>query len=151
MPHEPGTTLKPLVELPANPQQCWRWLGQVSDNGLPRKQHNGKPVSAKRWLWEQLFGKVPSGLEVFGVCGTIYCINPQHLRCGLPHDRVQLGVLANLTPGDVLEIKRAKRAGPYEKQALAMKLGTTLKVLNAIWSGDTWNRVTTLHPLKESQ
>lgn len=141
MSHEPGAVLKQLVKLPKNPAACWEWIGHVNANGLPTKQANGKPIAAKRWIWSQLFGDPPPGLEVFGTCGTITCVNPYHLQCGCPHDRVQNGPLANLTPGDVLEIKRAKNAGVYEKTALAMKLGTTTKALQDIWSGRLWKKV----------
>ena len=99
-------------------------------------------MAARRWLWEQLFGTPPPGLEVFGVCGTQDCVNPHHMRCGFSYERTQLGALAKLTPGDVMEIKRKKNAGPYEKQALAMKFDIPLKTLQAIWRGDQWTNVT---------
>lgn len=142
MAHEPGTVLKQLVELPKNPSECWKWLGYVDPNGIPRKQVNGKPIAARRWLWEQLFGVPLPGLEVFNVCGTHGCISPHHMRCGFSYERTQLGALAKLTPSDVAEIKRRKKAGPYEKQALAMKLGVPLKTLQAIWNGKQWANIT---------
>ena len=141
MPHEPGTTVKQLVKLPKDPEGCWEWLGMHNNRGVPMKQHKGAPIAARRWLWGQLFGEVPPGLEVFGVCGALSCVNPHHMRCGAALDRVQNGALANLTPGDVLEIKRARYAGAYEKAALAMKFGVPRSVLNSIWRGDTWKRV----------
>lgn len=144
MAHEPGVVLKQLVKLPKNPASCWEWVGHVNPQGLPTKQVNGKPMAAKRWMWSQLFGDPPPGLEVFGTCGTLTCINPYHLSCGLPHDRVQRGSLTNLTPGDVRRIKRAKRAGPYEKAALALEFDVDIKVLQAIWRGDQWKQVTKL-------
>lgn len=142
MPHEPGAVLKQLVELPKNPAECWKWLGYINNSGVPHKQVNGKPMAARRWLWEQLFGAPPPAFEVFGACGTQDCVNPHHMRCGLPYERTQLSGLAKLTPGDVAEIKRKKKAGPYEKQALAMKFDVPLKTLQAIWRGDQWVNVT---------
>lgn len=144
MAHEPGTTLMPLVRLPKDPSACWEWLGRCNDSGVPMKQFHGKPMAARRWLWSQLFGDVPPGLEVFGTCGTLTCVNPYHMRCGTNTDRVQLGALTNLTPADVREIKKAKGRPLIERRALAHRLGVDLSVLRAIWRGDTWKHVTTI-------
>lgn len=144
MPHEPGTTLKQLVKLPRDPGACWEWLGRCNDSGVPTKQFRGRPMAARRWLWGQLFGEVPPGLEVFGTCGTLTCVNPYHMRCGTNTDRIQLGSLTDLTPADVREIKKAKSASLPVRRALAARLGVDLSVLRAIWRGDTWRRVTTL-------
>lgn len=140
MAHEPGTVLKQLVKLPKDPAGCWKWLGQVNNRGCPVKQHNGRPIAARRWLWSQLFGDVPDGLEVFNTCGDLSCVSPHHMRCGTPMDRVAAGPLANLTPGDVAQIRKAKNAGPFEKKGLAMQLGVPLATLNDIWSGRAWKK-----------
>lgn len=87
---------------------------------------------------------MPPGLEVFGTCGTLTCMNPHHMRCGTNTDRIQLGSLTDLTPTDVREIKKAKSASLPARRALAARLGVDLSVLRAIWRGDTWKHVTTI-------
>lgn len=132
MSHPAGAVLKRLVRLPRNPEGCWTWLGHTNDKGVPTKQFNGKPIAARRWLWEQLFGPVPPGLNVYCTCGTLTCISPHHMRAGTDFDR-NLQNMSNLTPGDVEEIRRVRHAGIYERTAVAMKLGIDPEAMRSFW------------------
>lgn len=137
MSHAPGSVLKRLVALPRDPAGCWQWLGRVNDKGVPIKQFNGKPIAARRWLWEQLFGLVPPGLIVFNTCGDLDCVSPHHMRCGFDADKNRQN-LATLTIGDVEEIKRHRYAGPFTQYALAQKFNVPEATLRDIWRGDRW-------------
>lgn len=139
MAHKPGTTLKPLVKVPAGPAPCWPWLGRTNTVGYPVKTWHGNTIPAARWLWALLFGGVPEGMVVSMSCGNKSCVNPAHMRLCTQAEAVRGGIGASLTPGDVLEIRKlrgARSQGDVERTAdrLAVSPGAVRDVL----AGRTW-------------
>jgi len=64
---------------------CWVWRGFVATPGnkYVRFRLGGRGttrVPAHRWLYEQLHGAVPAGLELDHLCRDGRCVNPQHLE-----------------------------------------------------------------------
>ena len=76
-----GTTLKRLVVLPENPQDCWIWQGSINKKtGYGKKQLGGKTMLAHRWIYETLFGRIPEGKVINHRCSNPSCVNPYHLE-----------------------------------------------------------------------
>lgn len=137
MAHEPGTVFEPLVNLPKDLNDCWPWIGRCTNNGTPIKQWNGKPKTARKWLWELLFGRVPDGLVVYGTCGARDCINPRHAAVGFAKDARRFDVRTKLDTADVMLIKRAADDGVM-LAVLAERYGVSPTTISDVVRGKSW-------------
>lgn len=59
---------------------CWLWDAAVDNRGYGRISVNGKWRHAHRYLYENIVGSVPSGLELDHKCMVHCCVNPEHLE-----------------------------------------------------------------------
>ena len=60
---------------------CWLWTASVDQCGYGKFAiGDRKCARAHRWLWEQLRGAVPQGLELDHLCCVPACVNPAHLE-----------------------------------------------------------------------
>ncbi|AJQ88067.1 HNH endonuclease [Xanthomonas oryzae pv. oryzae] len=139
MPHAPGVTLKPLVELGKSPDQCWKWLGRVTDEGRAVKQFNGNPMPAQRWIWQQLFGPIKLGFVVYSTCGDHACCNPHHLRCGFMADANRSGNSAVLLAEDVAQLRKDRENG-LDDRLIAEKYGISVSYVRQVAKGRSWGR-----------
>lgn len=57
------------------PDQCWIWLGRVH-----KRYGAARHTTAHRYVYEQLVGPIPEGLELDHLCKTPLCVNPAHLE-----------------------------------------------------------------------
>ena len=139
MSHAPGSTLRALVKLGRDPADCWLWLGKIDANGYAIKQFNGKPIPARRWMYEQLFGPIPVGLVATTKCGSKQCTNPFCLRLTTQADAVRAGDGTILTSGDIVEIRKQKGLGG-DKMAgiLAERYGVSPFTIRDIWRRSSW-------------
>jgi len=58
---------------------CWLWVG-ATDRGYGKFYPHRKTVRAHRWLYEQLVGPVPAGMDLDHLCRVRACVNPDHLE-----------------------------------------------------------------------
>ena len=59
---------------------CWNWTaGRAKAYGIFQPER-GKPITAHKWLWENIHGRVPNGLELDHLCRNKSCVNPSHLE-----------------------------------------------------------------------
>lgn len=63
------------------PGGCWLWTGPRDRKGygiawLPGR----KSARAHRWVYEQLVGPIPEGLQIDHLCRVKACVNPDHLE-----------------------------------------------------------------------
>jgi hypothetical protein len=153
MPHAPGSTLKPLVKLPRDPADCWTWLGNTTDAGVPQKQFDGKPMLARRWLWQQLFGPIRDGLVISPSCGNAGCVNPHHLRMTTQADAVRGGVQASLMPDQVRQIKAhpADDRSANVARVFAERFGVSVETIRDIWGGRSWARARQFYGPKQAR
>lgn len=109
---------------------CWLWQGHLT-NGYGKIQigGRGKPKKrAHRWVYEQMVGPIPEGLDLDHLCRVRNCVRPDHLdpktrsanlRCG------NTGKNARLCPHGVLGLTKcrdcqtAKRREWRERQKAA--------------------------------
>jgi hypothetical protein len=140
MSHAPGSTLKALVKLGRRPDDCWQWLGKVSEaTGQPQKQLNGQNMPARRWMWMQLFGPIPPGLVVTSTCGNKTCTNPHHLRACFQAEANRGAAGATLLPADVVEIRKAERTANNARH-YADRYGVTVGTIRDVWARRSWTR-----------
>ena len=146
MAHAPGSTLKPLVELGKSPEQCWRWLGRVTDDGRAVKQFNNNPMPAQRWMWSQLFGPIKPGHVIYSTCGDHACCNPHHLRCGFIADANRAGNGAVLLAEDVAQLRKDYDNG-LDVDRIAAKFGISASYVKQVAKGHSWGKKR-LHKVK---
>lgn len=63
---------------------CWLWTSSLVTHGYAQVKLNGKSQQAHRFVYEQLVGKIPKGLELDHLCRVRNCVNPAHLE-PVPH------------------------------------------------------------------
>lgn len=75
------------------PDDCWLWTGGVTAGGYAQfNVARSKAPGGHRWIYEQVFGRIPDGCEIDhtchnrdascpgGVCRHRRCVNPFHLE-----------------------------------------------------------------------
>jgi hypothetical protein len=61
---------------------CWDWTGTIATNGygrMPLGKRNRRQA-AHRFVYEQVVGTVPDGMQLDHLCGNRRCVNPSHLE-----------------------------------------------------------------------
>jgi hypothetical protein len=59
---------------------CWLWTGQINQKGYPRTDAGDRRVGAHRFVYEDVVGPIPEGLELDHLCRNRSCVNPDHLE-----------------------------------------------------------------------
>lgn len=58
---------------------CWNWTGELRA-GYGRYYLGNKRLSAHRYVYEMVNGKIPEGLQIDHLCHNKACVNPSHLE-----------------------------------------------------------------------
>lgn len=60
---------------------CWQWTASTANGGygqfFPEARRRWR---AHRWLWTQIVGPIPAGMEADHMCRNPGCVNPDHIR-----------------------------------------------------------------------
>lgn len=62
---------------------CWLWTGCTNSNGGYGRVYLSNPKRsqvAHRYIWEQVVGPIPAGMELDHLCRVRNCVNPDHLE-----------------------------------------------------------------------
>lgn len=54
----------------------------------PRIMRNGRSIRMKNYLWEQRYGKIPSGMCILHKCDNTFCVRIEHLFLGTQADNI---------------------------------------------------------------
>ena len=66
---------------------CWIWSGscvRAPLMHLPGTQ--GRPISVRRFAFEQTIGPIPDKLVLHAKCEILRCVNPYHMKLNRPWD-----------------------------------------------------------------
>lgn len=105
------------------------WTGSVSTSGTPEVWHDHRPISVRRWCWEQVHELEPDD-KVIRTCRERSCVAPHHARL---LDRVR----------PVLAAALRQRCG-LTHRAIGEVLGVHYSVVHG------WARVVTTPPPGEN-
>lgn len=81
-----GTRMRPLdfesrLAAFVDVGDCWVWNGALTQTGYGNVALPGRRTTkAHRWVWENLVGPIPDGLELDHLCLVTLCVNPDHLE-----------------------------------------------------------------------
>ena len=72
------------------------WLLPATNGGYAsRLRVDGKNVQAHRYVYEELFGPMPEGLQADHLCRVRNCVNPMHMEPVTSGENTRRGVNAN--------------------------------------------------------
>jgi len=74
---------------------CWEWQLGLTKGGYGTYRN----TTAHRWVYEQLVGSIPAGLQLDHLCRVRHCVNPDHVEPVTPRE--------NLMRGETLTAARA--------------------------------------------
>lgn len=75
-----------------NEDGCWIWFGAITPRGYGSMKLTGKKnVSAHRFSYESLVGKIPKGLTIDHTCRVRNCVNPKHLEPVTMYENMKRG------------------------------------------------------------
>jgi hypothetical protein len=147
---------------------CWRWTGQLRDNGYGKFSVVNRTQSAHRVSYALFKEDIPADLLVRHTCHQKFCVNPDHLILGTHLDNAQDSLLAGLylrgddhpcrknpsvmprgerhphsvlTENSVLSIRERYAAGGCTMQTLASEYRCSITAISCITSGRTWLHV----------
>lgn len=132
---------------------CWFWVGQISNTGYGRIDGREKPLAAHRISWELHYGLIPENCHVLHRCDNKKCVNPEHLFLGdqrdnnndkMSKERQGRGVMmpqAKLTDNIVRRLRKRYFNGGVTQQQLADEVGICIGRMNWVLRNKAWRHV----------
>lgn len=77
-----------------HPLGCWLWTGGKTGAGYGQFGAGGQKFHVHRWLYQQMMGPIPDGLELDHLCRNPPCVNPDHLEPVTHAENIRRGVTA---------------------------------------------------------
>lgn len=117
----PKQTLEHVLaqSIPVTESGCWIWLG-TEVNGYGQIKVNGRSTLAHRYVYEQLVGPIPPGLDMDHLCRVTQCINPNHVE----PVTTQVNILRGISPA-ALHAKKTHCDRGHELFGENLRLGKT--------------------------
>ena len=131
-----------LEKVDRQPFKCWMWTDSVGSHGYGQFRHERSTVTAHRFMFELVFGEIPSGMIVLHSCDVPACVNPMHLRLGThaenSQDMVKKG--RNVS-GAKLTVEQAKEICGSELpiKQIAAAYGISDSQVRRIKAGQSWH------------
>lgn len=92
------------------------WLGPKIEGGYARASVAGRKWLIHRWLYEQLVGVVPDGMELDHLCRRPSCVNPRHLEPVTHRTNVLRGRVAEVQRERMLSKTECKRGHQFDAE-----------------------------------
>lgn len=88
----------------------WLWTACCTPAGYGQFGVAGRIVMAHRWLYEQLVGPIPDGMQLDHMCRVRPCVNPDHLEVVTQLENIMRGVSVGAL---LARRKECMRGHPY--------------------------------------
>lgn len=149
------------VNVTANPDQCWEWMGCKCPSGYGHTSWQGKATSSHRVAFELHFHRRPKQW-VLHTCDNRLCVNPNHLYEGTPSDNAQdrdsrgrgahqTGkIFKRLNPVEVVRIKQLLGRGVTQNK-IAEAFDVNIATVNKINTGKSHHSERTRKAFNEHQ
>lgn len=69
-----------IPTIPIDAHGCWIWRAARNAQGYGVCWNGRSTQLAHRWVYEQIVGPIPDGLELDHLCRVRACVNPDHLE-----------------------------------------------------------------------
>lgn len=141
-----------LKTVKLNPNQCWEWIGNLTEKGYGQMRINGVTFSAHRLSWLLFHGGGQNNFQVLHKCDNRKCFNPNHLFLGTNADNVKDRNSKNrqakganirttkLSKANVRLIRLCFSKG-INKAVLARKFKVNYTTILAIVNRKTWKHI----------
>lgn len=81
-----------------DPEECWEWLGSISDGGYGWLGVKGRHVKAHRISYEYFnSSEIPEGMQIDHTCVNRKCVNPDHLEAVTQAENLKRALLRRET------------------------------------------------------
>lgn len=126
-----------------NEAGCWIWQRSLDRAGYgvfgrPSRYDPGRRVYlAHRWVYEEMIGPIPEGLELDHLCRVPACVNPDHLEPVTRAENVQRGAVAKITA----EIAQAIRDAEGSQSEIGRRYGLSQAQVSSIRLGQSWRQL----------
>jgi len=74
------------------PDGCWIWPRAKVWNGYGQVWNGNKLVMVHRYVYENMVGPVPEGMQLDHLCRNRLCCNPEHLEIVTPRENTLRGI-----------------------------------------------------------
>lgn len=101
----------PIPEHAPHLGKCWIWNGAKvrKGYGLWRPNEHTKSHGVHRWVFEDLVGPIPPGLELDHLCRVHECCNPDHMEPVTHGENIRRGQAASDKRAKFLSATHCKR------------------------------------------
>lgn len=97
---------------------CWFYAGYIAKNGygMLHNIESRKTLYAHRFVYENLVGHIPDGLELDHLCRNRSCINPDHLEPVTRAENVRRGLAGEITAARQRAKTSCPQGHPYDAE-----------------------------------
>jgi len=131
--------------------ECWIWIGAVDKKiGYGRFSWNTNTTTAHRFAYLVAHGSIPQGMLICHKCDNRICVNPNHLFAGTIKEnnqdmwnkgRGRIKTRANITPEQVIQIRRMYKPFVMTYKMISEKLGVPYKSVDCALQKNKWKSV----------